>query len=139
MIRTSPIDSFVGDPQDIDVKRLAALLLLLGVVCGLTVRPARALALPMAAMDMTSMAGAEMTAMPDCMASTAKDVAHKSCKCGIVGCIAMMASGASLMLADASPPLGTVIVGERQDHVAVVAALRGRSTAPEPEPPSAPI
>lgn len=76
------------------MKRLSLFLLLIGVMVGLAVQqPAQALAAPAGAMDMAAMATSDMATMPDCMSAMAKDTAHKPCKCGLAGCIAMMASG----------------------------------------------
>lgn len=116
------------------MKRLATFLLLIGVVIGIAVQPA--LTPATAAMSMAQMSQAAMTTMPDCMEEVGKDATPKPCKCGMAGCIAMMAAGAPLMLADVSAALTVPLTGERQDGLAVVATLRGRSTAPEPEPPS---
>lgn len=119
------------------MKRLATFLLLFCVALGLAAqRPAQAFAPPMEQTDMASMSHMDMSAMPGCVAAMAQDATHKPCKCGLAGCIAMMTSGASLMLADASMAPAIAVAGERQDHVARVATLRGRSTAPELPPPS---
>ena len=48
----------------------------------------------------------------------------------------MMTSGVTMMLADGSVPLTFLIARAQFKHAAIVAALHGRSTAPEPEPPS---
>lgn len=126
----------VSHPQDHNVKRIATLLLLLGVIVGLAGRPVQAATPPMAAMSMTHMSQADMAAMPDCMAKMSKDAEHKPCKCGMGGCVAMMASGASFMLADGTSAIVPSITGKRMDRPSAIAALRGRSTAPEPEPPT---
>ncbi len=119
------------------MKRFATLLLFIGVIFGLTAQqPAQALASPMLQMDMAAMPQTDMAAMPDCMASMAKDATHKPCKCGLAGCLAMTASGATMMLAVGSVPPTVVVARDRLDHAAIVPALHGRSTAPEPEPPS---
>ncbi len=119
------------------MKRLSILILLLGVVIGLAMQqPAQALAAPTGAMDMAAMSSDDMAAMPDCMAAMQKDATKTPCKCGMAGCIAMMASGAPMMLADGSIPIAVSIASERDDRIGISAALRGRSTAPEPEPPS---
>ncbi len=120
------------------MKRLSIFLILIGVVVGLAMQqPAQALAAPMGAMDMTAMAGSDMASMPDCMASMRKDATKSPCKCGMAGCIAMMASGSPMMLADGADPIAVSIASERDERIGISAALRGRSTAPEPEPPSA--
>jgi len=120
------------------VKRLSLFLLLIGVLIGLAAQqPAQALAAPAGAMDMASMAAGDMASMPDCTASIQKDAAHKPCKCGLAGCIAMMASGGPMMLSDTSMVLIAAGRSDREEQIGLAAPLRGRSTAPEPEPPSA--
>ncbi|WP_454888048.1 hypothetical protein [Sphingomonas oryzagri] len=119
------------------MKRLSLFLLLIGVMIGLAVQqPAQAIAAPAGAMDMASMAASDMASMPDCMASVQKDAAHKPCKCGLAGCIAMMASGGPMMLSETSMALVAAGRSDRDEQIGLAAALRGRSTAPEPEPPS---
>lgn len=119
------------------MKRLATFLLLFCVTLGLAAQqPAQALAPPMGQMDMAPTVHMDMAGMPDCMATMANDAAPKPCKCGLAGCLAMMASGSSMMLAADPVTPGAVNASEPQDHVTVVTALRGRSTAPEPEPPT---
>lgn len=119
------------------MKRLSLFFLLIGIVVGFAVQqPAQALGAPMGGMDMASMSESEMASMPDCMASAQKDADQKPCKCGMARCIAMMASGAPMMLADASMVLAASVRSERDEHIGISAALRGRSTAPEPEPPT---
>ena len=117
--------------------RLFLSLLLFGLMIGLAAQqPAQALAAPAGAMDMASMAANDMASMPDCMAAIKKDASHKPCKCGLAGCIAMMASGGSMMLSETSMVLAASGRSDRDEHIGISAALRGRSTAPEPEPPS---
>lgn len=118
------------------MKRIATLLLLLGVIVGLTGQPVQAMTPPMAAMNMAKMSQADMAAMPDCIAKMSKDAEHKPCKCGMGGCIAMMASGVSFMLADGMSTIAPAAASKRTDRPSPIAALRGRSTAPEPEPPT---
>lgn len=119
------------------VKRLATFLLLFCVTLGLAAQqPAQAFPPPIGQMNMAAMAQIDMSAMPDCMASMAKDATHKPCKCGLAGCLAMMASGATMMLAAGSAPPTVLIARDRLDHATTVPRLRGRSTAPEPKPPS---
>ncbi|MES2095917.1 MAG: hypothetical protein V4459_04095 [Pseudomonadota bacterium] len=119
------------------MKRFATFLLLLCVTLGLAAQqPAGATSAPMATMDMASMSKADMTAMPDCMAAMSKDVDHKPCKCGLGGCIAMMSSGAAMMLPNEPEAPISIAAGERLDHLSGVQRLRGRATVPEPEPPS---
>ncbi len=119
------------------MKRLSLFLLLIGAMIGLAAQqPAQALAAPAGAMDMASMAASDMASMPDCMTSIEKDAAHKPCKCGLAGCIAMMASGGPMMLSDTSMALLAAVRSDRDEQIGLAAALRGRSTAPEPEPPS---
>lgn len=130
------IDTVSARPQDISVKRLATFLLLIGAVIGIAVQPAQALAPAMATMSMAQMSQAAMATMPDCTEEVGKDATPKPCKCGMAGCIAMMAAGVPFMLVDASSSLVAPIASERQDRTMAAAKLRGRSTAPEPEPPS---
>lgn len=118
------------------MKRLATFLLFLGVMIGLAVQPSQAMSPAMAGLSMATMTQVDMSKMPDCMAAMSKDTSDKPCKCGMSGCIAMMASGAPMMLGDSSTPIVPAIANERLDRIASVAALRGRSTAPEPEPPA---
>lgn len=119
------------------MKRLFLFLMLIGVMVGLAAQqPAQALAAPTGAMDMAAMATSDMASMPDCMSAMEKDAAHKPCKCGAAGCIAMMASGGPMMLSDASIVLRAAARSDRDEQIGIFAALRGRSTAPEPEPPS---
>ena len=120
------------------MKRLAHLLLLIGVIVGLAMQqPAVALAAPMSSMDVVTMSDSDMAAMPDCMAAMQKDAGEKPCKCGMAGCIAMMASGAALMLADGPALIAASNASKRNERIGISPVLRGRSTAPEPEPPSA--
>lgn len=119
------------------MKRLFLSLFLFGAMIGLAAQqPAQALAAPAGAMNMASMAASDMASMPDCMAATEKDASPKPCKCGLAGCIAMMASGGPMMLSETSMLLAASVRSDRDEHVGISAALRGRSTAPEPEPPS---
>ncbi len=119
------------------VKRLSLFLMLIGVIVGLAIQqPAQALAAPAGAMDMAAMATSDMASMPDCMSAAEKNAVHKPCKCGFAGCIVMMASGGSMMLSDPSIVLQAAARSDRDEQIGIFAALRGRSTAPEPEPPS---
>lgn len=119
------------------MKRLSLFLLLIGVMIGLAAQqPAQALAAPAGTMDMASMAASDMASMPNCMAAIEKDATHKPCKCGLAGCIAMMASGGPMMLSDTSMALLAAVRSDRDEQIGLAAALRGRSTAPEPEPPA---
>ncbi|WP_010219231.1 hypothetical protein [Sphingomonas sp. PAMC 26621] len=119
------------------MKRLSLFLLLIGVMIGLAApQPAQALAAPAGAMEMAAMATSDMASMPDCMSTMDKDASHKPCKCGLAGCIAMMASGGPMMLSDASMVLRVEARSDRDEQIGIFAALRGRSTAPELEPPS---
>lgn len=118
------------------MKRIATLLLLLGVIVGLAGRPVQAMTPPMAAMSMAKMSQADMAAMPDCMAKMSKDADQKPCKCGMGGCVAMMASGASFMLAGGTTAIAPTPASKRLDRPSDMAALHGRSTPPEPEPPT---
>ena len=130
------IDTPREGPQDHVVKRIATLLLFFGLIFGLAShQPTHALASPMPQMDMTAMPDG-MAAMPDCVAAMTKDVTNKPCKCGLAGCIAMMTWGVSILLPDGS--MAPTLIAERgqPDHPTIVAVLHGRSTAPEPEPPS---
>lgn len=120
------------------MKRLSILLLLIGVVVGLAMQqPAQAFAAPMAHMDMTAMAGSDMASMPACLAEMQRNATHTPCKCGMAECIAMTASGTPMMLADGSAMITVSAPSERDERIGTSLALRGRSTAPEPEPPSA--
>lgn len=119
------------------MKRLATFLLLIGVMIGIAIQPAQSLTPTMATMSMAQMSQAAMATMPDCTESMSNDATPKPCKCGMAGCVAMMAAGAPFMLGDASSALAAPVAGERQDGLAIVAALRGRSTVPEAEPPTA--
>lgn len=119
------------------MKRLSLFLLLIFVMVGLAAQqPAQALAAPAGAMDMAAMATSHIASMPDCMSAMEKDAAHKPCKCGLAGCIAMMASGGPMMLSDTSMVLQAAARSDRDEQIGIFAALSGRSTAPEPEPPS---
>lgn len=119
------------------MKRIATLLLFLGVTVGLAIQqPTHALASPMPQVDMAATSHADMSAMPDCMASTTKDATHKPCKCGLAGCIAMMTSGVSMLLPDSSVAPTIVRAQEQLDRPTIVAVLHGHSTSPDPEPPS---
>lgn len=124
-------------PQDRSVRRLATFLLLIGVMIGIAIQPAQALPPPMSTMSMAQMSRAAMATMPDCTEEVSKDATSKPRKCGMAGCIAMMAAGAPFMLGEALSALAAPVAGEQQDRLAIIAALRGRSTAPEPEPPTA--
>ncbi|URW75851.1 hypothetical protein M9980_01045 [Sphingomonas donggukensis] len=118
------------------MKRFATFLLLIGVVIGIAVQPAQALTPAMATMSMAQMSQAAMATMPDCTEAMSRDATPKPCKCGMAGCVAMMAAGAPFMLGDSSSAFSAPLASERQNGLAVVATLRGRSTPPEPEPPS---
>lgn len=134
----SPIDSLPDGPQDNQVKRLSILLMLFGVFVGLAMQqPAQAFAAPMGHMDLTTITGSNMASMPACVAEMQRNAAHTPCKCGLAECIAMMASGAPMMLADGSPIITVSASSERDERIGTSLALRGRSTAPEPEPPTA--
>ena len=116
------------------VKRASLLLLLFCVVLGLAVQlPAQAFAAQVGTADM---AASDMSSTPDCMAAMQKDANHMPCKCDMPGCIAMMSSGAPIMLADGSMPITVSIASERNLRIGISPVLRGRSIAPEPEPPS---
>ena len=120
------------------MKRLSVLLLLIGVVVGLAIQqPAQAFAAPMGQMDMTAMAGSDMASKPACLAKMQRNATDAPCKCGMAECIAMMAAGAPMMLADGSAMITFSAPSERDERIGTSLALRGRSTAPEPEPPTA--
>ena len=119
------------------MKRLFLFLMLICVMVGLAVQqPAQALAAPAGAMDMASMTTSDMASTPDCMSAMQKRSAQKPRKCGLAGCIAMMASGGPMMLSDASMALQAAARSDRDDRIGLFPALHGRSTPPEPEPPS---
>lgn len=119
------------------MKRLFLFLVMIGVMVGLAAQqPAQALAAPAGAMDMASMATSDTASMPDCMSAMEKDAARKPCKCGLAGCIAMMAAGGPMMLSDASMVLQAAARSDRDEQIGLFPALQGRSTPPEPEPPS---
>ena len=120
------------------MTRLAALLLSIIAVVGIALHPASAFAPAMSISDMGTMSKATMPGMQDCTKPASKEGAPKPCKCGLASCIAMM-TGGTLMLAYGSVAIAIPSAGERQDRRAIIAALRGGSTAPEPEPPSIPI
>lgn len=119
------------------MKRPLLFLMLIGVFLGLVAhQPAQALAAPMGSMNMTSLSANAMASMPECMPAMKKDATQTPCKCGLAGCIAMMASGTPMMLPDGQVAIGALIASERVVQIAASAVLQGRSTAPEPEPPS---
>ncbi len=120
------------------MKRLSLLLLMIGVVIGLAMPlPAQAFAGPIGQMNMTAMARSDMASMPDCAAQVHRNATHAPCKCGLAECIAMMASGAPMMLAGGTAMIIVSPRSERDERIGTSIALRGRSTAPEPEPPTA--
>ncbi len=120
------------------MKRLSIILLLIGVVLGLAMSPpAQAFAAPIGAMDMTAISGSDMASMPACAAQMQRNATHTPCKCGLAECIAMMASGAPMILAGGSALVIASAASERDERVGLSLALRGRSTTPEPEPPTA--
>lgn len=119
------------------MKRLSLFLLLIGVIVGLVAQqPAQAFAVPPGAMDMAVMSESDMASMPDCMPSVGQHPTHAPCKCGVAGCIAMIALGVPMLLAEGPLPFPAAIASERDGRIGTSAELRGRSTAPEPEPPS---
>ncbi len=133
-----PIDSLPEGSHDIQVKRLSILLLLIGVVVGLAIQqPVQAFAAPMGKMDMTAMAGSDMPTIPACLAKMQRNATHAPCKCSMAECIAMMAAGAPMMLADGLAMITFSAPSERDERIGTSLALRSRSTAPEPEPPTA--
>lgn len=132
----SSIDSNPGRPHGNNVKHLFLLLLLLGVVAGLTLHPTQALAGPMGVMPMATAHGSTAV-VHDCMAAKSKDATPASCKCGIAACLAMMASDAPIMRVDGVVPIGAWPSTGAVEHHFVSTVLSGRTTAPEPEPPSA--
>ncbi|MDP9086182.1 MAG: hypothetical protein M3N02_05375 [Pseudomonadota bacterium] len=119
------------------MQRLSLFLLLIAVTIGFAVQqPAQAFVAPAGAMNMAAMVASDRASMPDCMSAMQKDADHKRCKCGLAGCVAMMASGGTMMLSDASMVLQAAARSDRHEQIGITAALRGRSIAPEPEPPS---
>lgn len=113
------------------------LLLLLGVVAGLTLQSTQALAGSMGMMPMATAQGSDMAAMHDCKAATPKDASPAPCKCGIAGCLAMMASDAPVLRADGAVPIAVRANSRAVEHHFGSTVLSGRTTTPEPEPPSA--
>lgn len=119
------------------MKRLYHLLLLIGAIIGLAAQPpAQAFAVPVGAMDMAAMVARDGTPKADCMASARKDASHPPCKCGSAGCMAMTAAGGSMLLAAAPVMMAMSIAAERDERMVRFAAMPGRTTAPELEPPS---
>lgn len=127
------------------MRRLYLLLLLIGAIVGLVAQqPAQAFAVPPGAIDMPAMSTSEMASMsrsdmaqmPDCMPLAGQDSTQTPCKCGVAGCAAMMASGVAFMPADqiAVLPVAASAAGTRPKGI--FAALHGRTTVPELEPPS---
>jgi len=118
------------------VKHLFLFLLLVGIVVGLTLQPTQALAGPMGMMPMATAHGST-AAMHDCTAAKSKSSTPAPCKCGIAGCLAMMSSDAPMMRANGMAPAGTWDRSSAVEHHFVSTVLSGRTTTPEPEPPSA--
>jgi hypothetical protein len=117
------------------VRRVAILVLMFCVTVGFAVQqPAQALAGPT---GMTAMSADDVASMPDCMDAMQKDKTPSRCKCGLAGCIAMMASSAPIMLAGGQAVIGVAAKSESDPPIGVSRTLRGRSTAPEPDPPTA--
>lgn len=117
------------------MKHLSTLILLIGVIVGLAIQqPAKAFAAPM---ETAAMTGSIMASMPACAAGMRRDASHTPRKCGIADCIAMMASSTPLMLGDGSAMIMIPALSEHDERIGTSLALRGRSTVPEPEPPTA--
>lgn len=120
------------------MKRLPLLLLLIGIIVGLTAQlPASALAAPMRATAATGIAQNSVASMPDCKSGTPKKASPAPCKCGMAGCIAMMTSGVAMLRPEGLAFADASVASKLARPTAPSASLRGRSTAPEPEPPSA--
>jgi hypothetical protein len=123
--------------QGINVKRLPLLLLLIGVIFGLIVQlPEPVFAAQVHAEPAVEMAQNSMASMPDCKSAMPRKSSSAPCKCGTVGCLAMTSSGATMLLADAPALADASVAAKLAPPVSPVAHLRGRSTVPEPEPPS---
>lgn len=131
------VDSHSGRPHGSNVKHVFLLLLLLGAVAGLTLQPAQALVGPLGAIPMATAIGGDMAAMHDCHGATPKDATPAPCKCGIAGCLAMMASDAPMMRAEGMVPITGWASSRNVEHHLALTVLSGRTTTPEPEPPSA--
>jgi hypothetical protein len=130
------IDTKPSGPQDKEVKRLPLFLLLIGVMFGLATQlPAQAFAGSTRAMAAAGMAQNERASMLDCKSAPAKKTPSAPCKCGVVGCL-MTTSGAAILLPDGSALAGASVASKLARPFASLANLRGRSTVPEPEPPS---
>jgi hypothetical protein len=120
------------------VKRLPLILLLLGVVLGLSAQlPSQALAASAREMVHAGSAQNGMASMHGCKESMPKKAASTPCKCDLAGCIAMTASGMAMLHPDISSFAAASISSRLVRPTASVLALRGRSPAPDPEPPSA--
>jgi hypothetical protein len=115
------------------MKRIAVMLLLVGAVLGLVAQaPARALAPPLDAQTVATMAS-----MPDCMAAMERSNSHKPCDCSRADCIAAMLGAAPFFtVADADRSLLKATVSSIRPQSATVAPLAGRDVGPEPDPPN---
>jgi hypothetical protein len=118
------------------VKRLLLLLLSIGVILGLTALPATVFAASMHSMTARVMVKTDMASMPDCQTQISKKASSAPCKCGFAGCIAMAVSGITMLLPDNSSIARSSTVSKCAGPIGPSANLRGRSTVPEPEPPS---
>ena len=115
------------------MKHVPFFLLLIGVIVGLTVQlPEPVFAAPVHA----GAAKHDMASTPDCKARMPKNASSELCKCGKAGCIAMTTSGVAMLLPDSSSFAGKSAASKLAQPVSLSTKLRGRSTVPEPEPPS---
>ncbi|MEO7681117.1 MAG: hypothetical protein ABIS14_10580 [Sphingomonas sp.] len=110
------------------------MLLLFGVIVGLAGQPVQAMSAAVMTVSTAMTGDKAMSSMDDCMAAASKKTTP--CKCGMAGCLAMMASGAPLLFVHGPMAPPVVASSERLEGSGVVAPLHGRVIAPEPEPPT---
>lgn len=119
------------------MKRLPLFVLLIGVIVGLMAQlPTPVFAAPTRAIATAAMAQNDMASMPDCTSAMAKKTSPAPRKCGMVGCLAMTTSGVAMLLPGGSELAGASVASKLARPTSPLANLRGRSTVPEPEPPS---
>jgi len=124
------IDSNVPTTQTNNVKRITLLLLLFSAMIGLAAQAPASVLAPM--MPSTQQMGA--ASMHECKASMAKGATHKRCACTMTDCATLTAGAATL--GNGTPALADAGASDRLEHDSLHAVLHGRSTGPEPDPPT---
>ena len=123
------------------MKFVFRLLLLLGAILGLAGQGVAFASSPCAEMQKEqamakSMAG-PMADMPDCaMGQHKSDTGSAPCKDMTPGCLAMAGCVALVAVDTLSPTIETPLLVVNRNLWPTTPALRGRSIAPDPDPPS---